>query len=66
MVQFIENNMDEQSSDAIEVVPSSWVYLEDTIEKCLWPDKNARKFIKKQTVPKSNWENHDYSSITNW
>ncbi|XP_067208196.1 uncharacterized protein [Linepithema humile] len=50
--------MDEQSFNAIEVVPSSWVHLEDTIEKCLWPDKNARKFIKKQTVPKNNWEKY--------
>ncbi|XP_067205230.1 uncharacterized protein [Linepithema humile] len=58
VVQFIENNMDEQSSNAIEVVPSLWVHLEDTIEKCLWPDKNARKFIKKQTVPKNNWEKY--------
>jgi len=48
----------EGQSNAVEVVPTSWMTFTNDQIMCKWPEKNVRKYILRKEPPKDNWQKY--------
>ncbi|CAL1678215.1 unnamed protein product [Lasius platythorax] len=55
VIEFV--NIDNESN-AIEIVPTSWITITNDQIMCKWPEKNVRKCILKKEPPKDCWEKY--------